>query len=100
MDDNGSMPIHLAVLNGHESCVKALLYYAEQARFKLEIDAQNNEGDTPLHLAARWGYDNVVNLLLQWNVDRNIVNNRNLTAVCVAQNRKLSQFISQYNETT
>ena len=100
MDDNGSMPIHLAVLNGHESCVKALLYYAEQARFKLEIDAQNNEGDTPLHLAARWGYENVVNLLLQWNVDRNIVNNRNLTAVCVAQNRKLSQFISQYNETT
>lgn len=88
----------MAVLNGHDSCVKALLYYSEQAHFKLNCDATNEDGETALHLASRWGYINIVQLLLQWEADWRIFNKHKQTAADVAQNVKLSKTISNFHE--
>lgn len=97
-DFQGNTAFHLAVLNGHEPCVKALLYYAEQAHFRLDYDAMNDNGDTALHLAARWGYINIVQLLLQWEMDCSILNRHKQTAADVSQNLKISQLISKFCE--
>lgn len=88
----------MAVLNGHDSCVKALLYYSEQAHIRLEIDAVNNDGETALHLASKWGYCSIVKLLLQWEVDCGIVNKNQKTAADIAQNFKIAETISKYND--
>ena len=97
-DLQGNTALQLAVLNGHESCVKALLYYSEQAHFRLNYDAMNGNGDTALHLAARWGYTSIVQLLLQWEVDCRIFNKHKQTAVDVSQNLKISRMISKFCE--
>ena len=97
-DLHGNTPLHLAALNGHESCVKALLYYSEQAHFKLNLCAMNEEGETALHIAARWGYINVVQLLLQWEADLRIFNKHKKTAADVAQNVKISKMITKFYE--
>lgn len=97
-DQQGNSALHLAVLNGHDSCVKALLYYSEQAHLKLKCDAINENGDTALHLASRWGYCNIVKLLLQWEADWKIPNKQKQTAVNVAQNVKVSKMISDFHE--
>ena len=52
LDHHGNTPLHLACSNGHEECVKALLFHKGQCR----VNLANNQGDTPLHNAARWGY--------------------------------------------
>lgn len=44
--------IHLLVF---WQCVKALLF-ADKVRTCIDMNAQNNRGDTPLHLASKWGY--------------------------------------------
>ena len=97
-DCQGNSALHLAVENGHDSCVKALLYYSEQAHIKLDIDGLNQQGETALHLASRWGYRHIVNLLLQWEADSRIVSKDRQTAVDVAQNLKISQAILKYQE--
>ena len=51
-DNHGNTPLHLACSNGHEECVKALLFHKGQC----QVNVANNQGDTPLHNAARWGY--------------------------------------------
>lgn len=43
-------PLHLCALNGHSNCAKALLYYADHMKVRIERNAQNKFGDTPLHL--------------------------------------------------
>lgn len=42
-------------LNLYFQCVKGLVF-SDASRIKLDINAQNERGDTPLHLAAKWGY--------------------------------------------
>lgn len=42
-------------LNLYFQCVKGLVF-SDVSRIKLDINAQNERGDTPLHLAAKWGY--------------------------------------------
>ena len=57
-DIHGNTPLHLACSNGHEECVKALLFHKGQC----SVSPTNNQGDTPLHNAARWGYGESSNI--------------------------------------
>lgn len=68
--------MHLAANNGHECCVKALIYYSENSMCKIDMDAVNRSGNTPLHLAARWGYLGIVQVLLQFEAMVNVKNKR------------------------
>ena len=45
----------IIVIIGVLQCVKALLYQ-DQGTAHLNVDAQDDFGDTPLHIAAKWGF--------------------------------------------
>ena len=67
IDNEKNTPLHVAANHGQESCVKALIYYAEHQSCSLDLNAQNISQDTPLHLAAKWGYSKIVNILLSYD---------------------------------
>ncbi|WAR12151.1 ANR27-like protein [Mya arenaria] len=50
----GCTPLHMATLKGHQNviCVKAILFL-DILKSRLNVNAQNDMGDTPLHLAAK-----------------------------------------------
>lgn len=78
--------LHLACLNGHEGCVKAILYYAEQIRTKVDLNGINRTGDTALHLAAKWGFSAIVETLLEYGVKLDVPNRWGMTASDCAHN--------------
>ena len=45
------------------------------------VNIKNFDGDTPLHIAARHEMDCIVKLLLHYNADIHLRNNRNETAM-------------------
>jgi len=79
-------PLHLASQNGHESCVKAIVYYAEHSRQPINTSCQNINGDTPLHFAARWGFQSIVLLLAETGASITIPNNRHMTPMDCSHN--------------
>ena len=74
--------------HGHESCVKALVYFAEQRNSgpALRLNAQNKQGDTALHSAASMGYVGIVQLLLEYDGDKTVRNGRKQTPLECAHN--------------
>ncbi|XP_017786687.1 PREDICTED: ankyrin repeat domain-containing protein 27-like [Nicrophorus vespilloides] len=85
-NDDGDSPLLLAAENGHENCVKALLFYAELKNTPIDVNRRNSSGDTALHLASNWGFLGIVNTLLQYHIDATIKNKRNQIALDLAHN--------------
>jgi ankyrin repeat protein len=54
--------IHMAAMDGHSEIVKILL---RDFRDRLQVDAQNERGETALHLAAKWGKTEILEMLLE-----------------------------------
>ena len=77
-----------ASLHGHESCVKAFVYFAEHRKSgpALRLNSQNKRGDTALHLAASLGYSGIVQLLLEYDADGSARNVRRQTPSDCAHN--------------
>ncbi|XP_015588610.1 ankyrin repeat domain-containing protein 27 [Cephus cinctus] len=93
VDMRGNTPLHLAADNGHKGCVKALLYFAEQARLFLDPSPVNYNGDTPLHHASKWGYSGIVEILLEHNADPRASNRRGQTPLAVAHSAVISRLL-------
>ena len=66
--------------------------YTKTVKFLLNKGAntnlQNYDGDTPLHLAARYEMEYIVKLLLHYNADVNVLNEKDETAVNSAKNNR------------
>ncbi|CAB3253574.1 unnamed protein product [Arctia plantaginis] len=88
-----NMPLHMAVNNGHLNCVKALIYFAEHSRRKIEINCVNESGNTPLHLASKWGYEGIARLLIENGAEPSFQNKHNKTAFDYAHNLKILQVL-------
>ncbi|CAB3223994.1 unnamed protein product [Arctia plantaginis] len=88
-----NMPLHMAVNNGHLNCVKALIYFAEHSRKKIEINCVNESGNTPLHLASKWGYEGIARLLIENGAEPSFQNKHNKTAFDYAHNLKILQVL-------
>lgn len=88
-----STALHLGSVNGHKGCVKALLYYADHMRIKINLNHQNKIGDTPLHLAAKWGFTEIVEALLENGSSVEIVNRLGHTALHYAHNSLISNLL-------
>ncbi|MHB9147106.1 MAG: ankyrin repeat domain-containing protein [Candidatus Amoebophilus sp.] len=67
--------LHLAASRGYLQLANLLI---EQG---IEINAQNNDGDTPLHLAAWEGHVEMARHLLEKGAILNVYNNNGLTAM-------------------
>ncbi|MCP6484401.1 ankyrin repeat domain-containing protein, partial [Klebsiella pneumoniae] len=82
--------------NGQDACVKALLYFMEFSDSKLDINVQNNQGDTPLHISLKWGYTNIVQILIEQDGDPLVCNRRGQTCFDCAHNSKMVEMFSIY----
>lgn len=97
-DNEGNTPLHLCCSNGHDACVKALLYFMEFSDSKLNINVQNNQGDTPLHLSFKWGYSNIVQILIEQDGDPLVCNRRGQSCFDCAHNSKIVEEFSSYKK--
>lgn len=86
-------PLHMAVNNGHMNCVKALIYFAEHSRRKIQINKHNESGKTPLHLAAKWGYEGIARLLIENGAEPSLEDKYNKTAFDYAHNLRILQVL-------
>ncbi|KAL7719162.1 Ankyrin repeat protein [Entamoeba marina] len=50
----------------------------------LDVNNQNNQGNTPLHLAALKGFDDAINVLVKYKADLSITNNYGILPLFVA----------------
>lgn len=94
-DSRGNTPLHFAADYGHEACVKAILYFTEQMRIKLDVNSSNCNGDTALHHASKWGYANIVNILLDYGADKAATNRRGLSSVAVAHSCHITRILER-----
>lgn len=95
-DNEGNTPLHLCCLNGHDACVKALLYFMEFSDSELNINVQNNQGETPLHLSFKWAYCDIVQILIEQDADPLVCNRRGQTCYDCAHNSKMVEMFSAY----
>lgn len=84
-----STALHLSSLYGHSNCVKALLYYSDHMKVRIDRNAQNRAGDTPLHLAAKWGFNEIIDTLLEYGVRVDIRNRGGHTAIELGHNSQI-----------
>lgn len=86
-------PLHMAVNNGHLNCVKALIYFAEHSRRKININCANEGGNSPLHLSAKWGYEGIAKILIENGAEPSLQNRLNKTAFDYAHNLRILQIL-------
>ncbi|CAO1408245.1 unnamed protein product [Diamesa serratosioi] len=86
-------PLHLAAMNGHGCCVKALLYFAEHVKEKINLNVQDYNGNTPLHYSAQNGFDDITESLLEYTAKVNVFNNIGKTPIDYAFTSKLRNFL-------
>lgn len=91
--------LHLSSLNGHTNCVKALLYYCDHMKVRIDRNAQNKFGDTALHLAAKWGFTEIIETLLEYGVKVDIRNRAGQTALELAHNSRLATMLQSFKGT-
>lgn len=85
--------LHLCCLNGHLNCVKALLYYSDHMKVKIDRNAQNRMGDTALHMASKWGFRDIVEVLLEYGVKTDLENRIDETALDCAHNSHIAAML-------
>lgn len=96
VDNDRNTPLHLACMNGHDNCVKALIYSTPE----VELNVGNAFGDTPLHLATKWGFLDIIKLLLENGASLLVENKQKQTVIPLSSNHyvlKLFQHFSSKN---
>ena len=61
----------------------------------IDIDTQDNDGDTPLHRAIRWDKTNSIKTLLQLGANPNIPNSKGLTTLHLAGRGAKSDYVGR-----
>ncbi|MBN8829029.1 MAG: ankyrin repeat domain-containing protein [Sphingobacteriia bacterium] len=84
---DGRSLIHNAVLGGNIKIIKALHKHSKKTGKLLDINAQDNNGNTALHFAARLDKRGIFKYLLKIGANPNIKNNKNLTPLDVIKPR-------------
>ncbi len=83
--DKNNAPLHYAIKKGNKEIVEELLVQ----KWKTDINAKNNKGDTPLHIATSKGNKELVQLLLSKQVKTDIKNNEGKTPLELAKDQEI-----------
>lgn len=73
--DDKKTSLMLATINGHDCCVKALLYFSDHSNLGIDLNAQDVDGNTAIHYASQRGYDAIIDGLLEYKAKVSIKNN-------------------------
>lgn len=73
--------------------MKALLYYSDHMKVRIDRNAPNKFGDTALHLAAKWGFCEIVETLLEYGVRSDVRNRSGHTALDLAHNSHIATLL-------
>ncbi|KAF7989329.1 hypothetical protein HCN44_008003 [Aphidius gifuensis] len=95
VDNSGFNLLHFAAYYCHDVCLKTILCYDKN----ININSQNNAGDTALHIASKLGYKAIVNTLVECGADRDIKNKRGQTPLTIAHNKIIIKIINSNNNT-
>ncbi|XP_066923620.1 ankyrin repeat domain-containing protein 27-like [Clytia hemisphaerica] len=101
VDNAGNSPLHLAIENCHEIVADFLCSEdcEKSCKKKLEIDVQNEHGDSPLHIASRWGFRRLVYLLLKCGASKDLKNKKHENPMECAMNNKVREiFLRDTND--
>ena len=90
--NSGRTALHFASLEGYLEIVKELIKNSS-----LMFNDRDNCGWSPLHDASRCGKLSLVKELIDYS-DLSITDNKGLTALDVAYNEEIKQFIRDYQE--
>lgn len=85
--------LHLSCLNGHGNCVKALLYYSDHLKVRIDRNATNKFGDTALHMATKWGFSEIIETLLEYGIRRDIKNRAGHIALDYAHSSRIANHL-------
>jgi ankyrin repeat protein len=91
-NNEGSTPLHLAAMWGHDEVMEALLQTPANT---FNVNSKDRNGNTPLHLAAEWGHKGVVALLIANHADVNATNVFGFTPVNFAEANDSRKFNEQ-----
>ncbi len=92
VDDNDNTVLHRATRTGDVGMLGFLL--AQQSQ-KLDINAQNSQGETALHLACQQQNSAVVKLLLQHKAAVNLLDKQRMTPLLIATKTANEKIITQ-----
>lgn len=79
-DPQGNTPLHVAATSGHSLAITILCNHGKD----LDINAQNNDGETPLYLASQHGDIHCLNSLIESGADVNLATNTGYTPLHTA----------------
>lgn len=75
-------PLHYAVLNNAEECVRSFIDYNENVdstQVATNFNVRDINGDTPISLALNQGFNNLVPILIDGKADVNVRNGKDFT---------------------
>ncbi|XP_076457761.1 uncharacterized protein LOC143291654 [Babylonia areolata] len=81
-DEDGDVPLHIAVVHENEAMVKKLIQLMALAGQK--VDRYNKQHQTPLHLAVKLTSLSAMEMLLEAGADPNLVDSGGLTSTHMA----------------
>lgn len=102
-DACGWTPLHHATYNGHLEIVEELIKHqvlTDSSGLKLSlanINEQTNFGSTPIHFASAYGHLEIVKKLIDYS-NLSMKNLSGYTALDLAKNEEIRQFITNYQE--
>ncbi|KAL7299690.1 hypothetical protein TKK_0007446 [Trichogramma kaykai] len=80
VDECGMAPLNIICENHGDVDLARMLFELSDEKYRpLQINAQNDKGNTPLHLAVKRGTANLVEVLLRHGADSNATNNKGMT---------------------